>query len=98
MERTLLLITSNPSADSAHPTAKAHLENPARTVGLLFLDLHLLRYFVHSPHFPRTESSHAIQREFLGDITDLECSPLSWKTKSKLAKRFVKQWGFLVGI
>ncbi|PLW36159.1 hypothetical protein PCANC_16666 [Puccinia coronata f. sp. avenae] len=98
MERTLLLITSNPSADSVHPTAKAHLENPARTVGLLFLDLHLLRYFVHSPHFPRTESSHAIQREFLGDITDLECSPLSWKTKSKLAKRFVKQWGFLVGI
>ncbi|KAA1065177.1 Nuclear control of ATPase protein 2 [Puccinia graminis f. sp. tritici] len=98
MERTLLLITSNPSADSDHPTAKSHSNNPERTLGLLFLDLHLLRYFVHSPHFPRRESSRAIQQEFLADIKDLESSQLSWKTKSKLAKRFVKQWGFLVGI
>ncbi|OAV94607.1 hypothetical protein PTTG_26936 [Puccinia triticina 1-1 BBBD Race 1] len=98
MERTLLLITSNPSADSAHPTAKSHSNNPERTLGLLFLDLHLLRYFVHSPHFPRRESSEAIQHEFLADIKDLESYQLSWKTKAKLAKRFVKQWGFLVGI
>jgi len=98
MERTLLLITSNPAADSDHPTAKSHSQNPERTVGLLFLDLHLLRYFVHSPHFPRRESSQAIQREFLADIIDLESFHLSWKTKSKLAKRFVKHWGFLVGI
>ncbi|KAH9457838.1 hypothetical protein Pst134EB_010150 [Puccinia striiformis f. sp. tritici] len=98
MERTLLLITSNPVADQDHPTTKSHSTNPERTVGLLFLDLHLLRYFVHSPHFPRRESSDAVHQEFLADIKDLENFQLSWKTKSKLAKRFVKQWGFLVGI
>lgn len=98
MERTLLLITSNPSDDSNHPTAQSHINNPERTEGLLFLDLHLMRYFAHSPHFPRRESSKFVRQEFISDVKDLESFQLSWKTKSKLAKRFIKRWGYLVGI
>ncbi|CAH7666942.1 ATP synthase regulation protein NCA2-domain-containing protein [Phakopsora pachyrhizi] len=98
IERSLILISSNPSEDNNHPILTSHQKSPSRTIGNLFLDLNLLRRFANSSHFPRKLSNSRIKNEFLNDVQDLEDLNVSWITKRKLSKRFVKQWDFLVGV
>lgn len=86
METSLLLITSS---------SKAKRE-PEKDIGLLFLNLHRLRAFAHSSHFP--SHYHPRKQEYLEDLNGLEDLGIDWDVKRKLLKRFVTRWGPLVGL
>lgn len=93
IERYLTLLTTK----GDHPEVKSSHTNPNLTIGIIFLDLHILRSFASTKqHFPNRSSS--MRMEFLNELEDLEDFKISWTVKRKLIKRFVVRWGSLVGI